>query len=111
MAGRPPLISLPSPARNGFLLRHHDVYKVVPPRFIFSDPLQSLGDDEIPPPLACVLFSDPVYCYLCFPQCGGDDYDGSTCCRVGYECQDVADCYSEVRLRKAARARRFLRLR
>ncbi|CAN0512854.1 unnamed protein product, partial [Laminaria digitata] len=30
-------------------------------------------------------------------QCDGDDYDGSTCCRPGYECAAIADCYSECR--------------
>ncbi|CAN0553740.1 unnamed protein product, partial [Laminaria digitata] len=24
-------------------------------------------------------------------------YDGSTCCRPGYECAAIADCYSECR--------------
>ena len=30
-------------------------------------------------------------------QCGGDGYTGPTCCRPGYECEPVADCFSEVR--------------
>ncbi|CAN0536801.1 unnamed protein product [Laminaria digitata] len=37
---------------------------------------------------------DPV---AAFAQCDGDDYDGSTCCRPGYECAAIADCYSECR--------------
>eukprot|EP00904_Undaria_pinnatifida_P011979 jgi/Undpi1/7911/HiC_scaffold_24.g10383.m1 len=32
-----------------------------------------------------------------FAQCGGDDYDGSTCCRPGYKCTAVADSFSECR--------------
>lgn len=31
-----------------------------------------------------------------YGQCGGDDYNGSTCCLDGYECQQMAVCYSEV---------------
>ncbi|CAN0002909.1 unnamed protein product, partial [Hapterophycus canaliculatus] len=51
---------------------------------------------SVPPPLPthedC---EDPV---AGFNQCGGgDDFDGSTCCRAGYECQKMADCYSECR--------------
>ncbi|CAN0177329.1 unnamed protein product [Pylaiella littoralis] len=30
-------------------------------------------------------------------QCGGCDYKGSTCCRPGYDCEEVAECYSECR--------------
>lgn len=29
-----------------------------------------------------------------YEQCGGGDFEGSTCCRPGYECIDVASCYS-----------------
>eukprot|EP00904_Undaria_pinnatifida_P011980 jgi/Undpi1/7912/HiC_scaffold_24.g10384.m1 len=32
-----------------------------------------------------------------FAQCDGEDYDGPTCCRPGYECTAVVDCYSECR--------------
>ncbi|CAM9767269.1 unnamed protein product, partial [Ectocarpus sp. 8 AP-2014] len=34
-----------------------------------------------------------------FAQCGGAGYDGSTCCRAGYDCEEMADCYSECRPR------------
>ncbi|CBJ30292.1 EsV-1-166 [Ectocarpus siliculosus] len=34
-----------------------------------------------------------------FAQCGGAGYDGSTCCTAGYECEEMADCYSECRPR------------
>eukprot|EP00903_Cladosiphon_okamuranus_P005577 g5551.t1 len=39
---------------------------------------------------------DPVGQYR---QCGGTDYAGSTCCQPGYECTQMADCYSECRPR------------
>lgn len=29
-------------------------------------------------------------------QCGGEGYDGSTCCIDGYQCEEMAECYSEV---------------
>ncbi|CAN0050289.1 unnamed protein product, partial [Ectocarpus sp. 8 AP-2014] len=31
-----------------------------------------------------------------FNQCGGPGYEGSTCCRTGYDCEQMADCYFEV---------------
>ncbi|CAN0403918.1 unnamed protein product [Ascophyllum nodosum] len=37
---------------------------------------------------------DPVAAYS---QCGGTDHEGSTCCRPGYECTAIADCFSECR--------------
>lgn len=53
-----------------------------------------LRDGETPPR---PRLSD--YCSLFRAyQCDGDDYDGPTCCRPGYECSAIADCYSEVRL-------------
>ena len=42
-----------------------------------------------------------------FFQCGGGDYDGSTCCRPGYECTVLADCYSAVRFPSVASVPRF----
>lgn len=33
----------------------------------------------------------------CIVQCGGDGYTGPTCCSQGFECEKVADCFSEVR--------------
>lgn len=38
--------------------------------------------------------SDPI---TGFAQCGGTDYDGPRCCRQGFECVAIANCYSEVR--------------
>ena len=54
----------------------------------------------VPPPVAPTTAEceDPVGAYN---QCGGTDYEGSTCCRIGYECEAVTDCYSEVRLGRA----------
>ncbi|CAM9961951.1 unnamed protein product, partial [Ectocarpus sp. 12 AP-2014] len=43
-------------------------------------------------PLADCL--DPVGPY---DQCGGEDYEGSDCCREGYECTEMASCYSQCR--------------
>ncbi|CAM9321699.1 unnamed protein product [Pylaiella littoralis] len=38
---------------------------------------------------------EPVAAY---EQCGGSDsYDGSTCCVNGFECVELADCYSQCR--------------
>lgn len=37
---------------------------------------------------------DPV---AAFGQCGGVGYDGPKCCRQGYECVSIADCFAEVR--------------
>eukprot|EP00752_Nemacystus_decipiens_P007761 g6935.t1 len=37
---------------------------------------------------------DPVEAY---GQCGGLEYEGSTCCTPGYDCREMADCYSECR--------------
>lgn len=42
-------------------------------------------------PLADCL--DPVGPYN---QCGGEDYEGSDCCRDGYQCTEMASCYSQV---------------
>ncbi|CAN0393687.1 unnamed protein product, partial [Ascophyllum nodosum] len=50
----------------------------------------SVAATELPPD-EC---EDPVAAY---EQCGGTDYEGSTCCRSGYECTAVADCFSECR--------------
>ena len=44
-----------------------------------------------PPTAEC---EDPVEAH---EQCGGTGYEGSTCCVSGYECREMADCYSEVR--------------
>ena len=44
-----------------------------------------------PPTAEC---EDPVEAY---EQCGGLDYEGSTCCVSGYECMEMAECFSEVR--------------
>ncbi|CAM9637072.1 unnamed protein product, partial [Laminaria digitata] len=46
------------------------------------------------PPMPGGDCRDPV---MAFGQCGGDDYAGPTCCRPGYECEAVADCFSECR--------------
>ncbi|CAN0370430.1 unnamed protein product [Ascophyllum nodosum] len=48
----------------------------------------SVAATELPPD-EC---EDPVAAYS---QCGGTDYEGSTCCRPGYECTAIADCFSE----------------
>ncbi|CAM9926342.1 unnamed protein product [Ectocarpus fasciculatus] len=37
---------------------------------------------------------DPVGAY---DQCGGEGYEGSDCCREGYECTQMASCYSQCR--------------
>ncbi|CAM9261565.1 unnamed protein product [Ectocarpus sp. 8 AP-2014] len=52
---------------------------------------------SVPPPVStdpdC---EDPVGG---FNQCGGAGYEGSTCCRTGYDCEQMADCYFECRPR------------
>ncbi|CBN77502.1 EsV-1-166 [Ectocarpus siliculosus] len=52
---------------------------------------------SVPPPVStdpdC---EDPVGG---FNQCGGPGYEGSTCCRTGYDCEQMADCYFECRPR------------
>ncbi|CAM9449279.1 unnamed protein product, partial [Ascophyllum nodosum] len=48
----------------------------------------SVAATELPPD-EC---EDPVAAYS---QCGGTAYEGSTCCRPGYECTAIADCFSE----------------
>eukprot|EP00903_Cladosiphon_okamuranus_P015678 g14476.t1 len=49
-------------------------------------------DEETPvTPAGCEY---PVEAYQ---QCGGTGYAGSTCCTAGYECRDVAECFSECR--------------
>ncbi|CAM9196488.1 unnamed protein product [Ectocarpus fasciculatus] len=60
-----------------------------------SEPIVATFAPSVPPPVSdhsdC---DDPVGA---FNQCGGEGYDGSTCCRAGYECEEMADCYSECR--------------
>ncbi|CAN0305501.1 unnamed protein product [Ascophyllum nodosum] len=48
----------------------------------------SVAATELPPD-EC---EDPAAAYS---QCGGTDYERSTCCRPGYECTAIADCFSE----------------
>lgn len=38
---------------------------------------------------------DPVGAW---DQCGGGDFDGSTCCIDGFQCEEMAECYFEVKL-------------
>lgn len=33
-----------------------------------------------------------------YEQCGGEGFEGTGCCRMGYECVQRTDCYSEVRV-------------
>lgn len=60
-------------------------------------PTEATFAPSAPPPIAPTTAEceDPVGAYN---QCGGTDYEGSTCCRMGYECEEVTDCYAEVRL-------------
>ncbi|CAM9313818.1 unnamed protein product [Scytosiphon promiscuus] len=51
--------------------------------------------EEPPSPTQTEECDDPAEAY---GQCAGDDsYDGPTCCVEGYECVELADCYSECR--------------
>eukprot|EP00752_Nemacystus_decipiens_P016303 g14579.t1 len=59
------------------------------------------SDDDAEPYLAPTPLTtssgeclDPVREYN---QCGGTDYTGPTCCVQGYQCQEMAECYSECR--------------
>ncbi|CAN0595932.1 unnamed protein product [Ectocarpus sp. 12 AP-2014] len=58
-----------------------------------TEPIVATFAPSVPPPISdhsdC---DDPVGA---FNQCGGEGYDGSTCCRAGYECEEMAECYSE----------------
>ncbi|CAM9643894.1 unnamed protein product [Ectocarpus sp. 13 AM-2016] len=60
-----------------------------------TEPIVATFAPSVPPPISdhsdC---DDPVGA---FNQCGGEGYDGSTCCRAGYECEEMAECYSECR--------------
>ncbi|CAB1104009.1 unnamed protein product [Ectocarpus sp. CCAP 1310/34] len=63
-----------------------------------TEPIVATFAPSVPPPVSdhsdC---EDPVGA---FNQCGGEGYDGSTCCRAGYECEEMAECYSECRPRE-----------
>ncbi|CAN0466230.1 unnamed protein product, partial [Ectocarpus sp. 12 AP-2014] len=59
-----------------------------------TEPIVATFAPSVPPPVStdpdC---EDPVGG---FNQCGGPGYEGSTCCRTGYDCEEMADCYFEV---------------
>ncbi|CAM9493185.1 unnamed protein product [Ectocarpus fasciculatus] len=62
-----------------------------------TEPIVATFAPSVPPPVSTNAdCEDPVGA---FNQCGGAGYEGSTCCRTGYECEEMADCYSECRPR------------
>ena len=66
-------------------------------------PVDEPPASETPAPLTATpseeCEGDPVPVY---EQCGGDDWEGSTCCEEGLECVVLGNgtCYSEVRNEK-----------
>ncbi|CAN0544598.1 unnamed protein product, partial [Ectocarpus sp. 8 AP-2014] len=57
--------------------------------------LATFAPSAAPPVSTAPDCEDPVGA---FNQCGGAGYEGSTCCRTGYDCVEMADCYSEVNI-------------
>ncbi|CAN0434152.1 unnamed protein product, partial [Ascophyllum nodosum] len=74
-----------------------------PTTFAPPDAATELAPNECEDPVAAysqVRFthhwrSNRVPCRLGFWLCGGTDYEGSICCRPGYECAAIANCFSE----------------
>ncbi|CAM9914105.1 unnamed protein product [Pylaiella littoralis] len=63
-----------------------------------STPITTTFAPSVAPPVSTHSdCDDPV---AAFGRCGGGDYKGSTCCRPGYDCEEVAECYSEVSFRE-----------
>ncbi|CAM9914038.1 unnamed protein product [Pylaiella littoralis] len=60
-----------------------------------STPITTTFAPSVAPPVSTHSdCDDPV---AAFGRCGGGDYKGSTCCRPGYDCEELAECYSECR--------------